>query len=222
MDTQPVAANTIADLWLYPYLHAPLAALFRSVQLKPGSTLYGETDIGDAAYVIVQGSMSVVVKDESGGDVQLAVLSRGSCVGERCLVEPGPRRCQVRCGSSYVCAVTPPVRRADCACWRLCVAGRGVDSLCAMAIDPRIAVPCPRAPTDCVPHHLQRCAAPMRCQPCDTAPVRVHHQGLASRCRSPGRAGGLVHMPHAVNKPARSGGTKSRVTNSCSAVYVGA
>jgi len=76
------------DRWL---LLASLAALFRPVVLSVGETLWVEGDYGDAAYVVVSGTLALSARGAKGNHLLLATYSRGGCVGDPSLVTPGPR-----------------------------------------------------------------------------------------------------------------------------------
>jgi CRP-like cAMP-binding protein len=69
-----------------------LAALFRPLVLAPGEALFTEDDVGDAAYVVVQGTLGVSARASSTGTHNLlAAFGRGSCVGDTALVAPCAR-----------------------------------------------------------------------------------------------------------------------------------
>ena len=67
-----------------------LAQLTEEVKVEAGRVLMREGDIGDAFYVISDGSVRV----ERGGK-PVATLGQGDFVGEFALVDHGPRTCTV-------------------------------------------------------------------------------------------------------------------------------
>ena len=67
-----------------------IAEQLERVELASGDTLFSEGDIGDAAYLIVEGQMAMV----SDG-VELVRRGRGGCVGEFALLDDEPRSATV-------------------------------------------------------------------------------------------------------------------------------
>ncbi len=65
------------------------------VILEPGEQLFAEGDVGDRAYVIVEGEVEVV-KQSADRDVLLAVRGSGDVIGEMALIENSPRSAAVR------------------------------------------------------------------------------------------------------------------------------
>ena len=65
------------------------------VILEPGQQLFAEGDVGDRAYVIVEGEVEVV-KQSADRDVLLAVRGSGDVIGEMALIENSPRSAAVR------------------------------------------------------------------------------------------------------------------------------
>ncbi len=64
------------------------------VHLAQGQQLFAEGDLGDAAYVVRDGTLEVV-KSSAGRDVLLNVLGPGAVVGEMALIEHNPRMASV-------------------------------------------------------------------------------------------------------------------------------
>ena len=56
------------------------------INAKAGTTVFHEGEAGDAIYLVVDGTMSIVREG-----IQLITLSRGDCVGEFALIDDGPR-----------------------------------------------------------------------------------------------------------------------------------
>jgi len=56
------------------------------IRAKAGTTIFNEGEAGDAVYLVVDGTMSIVREG-----IQLVTLSRGDCVGEFALIDDGPR-----------------------------------------------------------------------------------------------------------------------------------
>ena len=56
------------------------------------STLIHRGDVADTLYYIVEGSVSVLIKDENGKEMILSYLSKGDFLGELALFEDEPKR----------------------------------------------------------------------------------------------------------------------------------
>jgi CRP-like cAMP-binding protein/tRNA A-37 threonylcarbamoyl transferase component Bud32 len=72
-----------------------LASAARVRMFPPGAWVCREGDQGKACYVLLRGSLEIV-KDVSGGEIVLAVLSEGSVVGQVALVDRGARSASIR------------------------------------------------------------------------------------------------------------------------------
>ena len=87
-----------------------LAALARERRYPKGSVIVFSGELGDALYVIARGRVKVVLLDEDGREVILALLGAGSFFGELALLDEEPR-------SAHVIAVEHSMmlvlRRAD-------------------------------------------------------------------------------------------------------------
>ncbi|MEO8701899.1 MAG: cyclic nucleotide-binding domain-containing protein [Kofleriaceae bacterium] len=68
----------------------PVAALCTEVRLGPDDTLFRAGELGDAMYVVVDGSVRVVV-----GTEVITLLGRGECVGEMAALDWEPRSATV-------------------------------------------------------------------------------------------------------------------------------
>jgi CRP/FNR family transcriptional regulator, cyclic AMP receptor protein len=72
-----------------------LAFTSERVAYEPGQVLFREGDMGDAAYVILEGEAEVLV-DSDAGPVMVAVLGRNAFVGEIAILCDVPRTATVR------------------------------------------------------------------------------------------------------------------------------
>ena len=61
---------------------ASFAGIAREAKTEPGQVVYESGGAGDSLYVIVEGTFAVRVKDESGDEVDVANLKKGSYFGE--------------------------------------------------------------------------------------------------------------------------------------------
>ena len=77
----------------------------RSIKFKPGETVLTEGEDGDSAFLIVEGSVEVIV---GAGNQAKAVgtLNAGEVFGEMSLIEPGPRSATVKAVTDTECIVT--------------------------------------------------------------------------------------------------------------------
>ena len=64
--------------------------------LDVGEVLFNEGDQGDFLCYVVQGSLQVTKKNQSGKTVELAVLQRGQLIGEMAMIEYAPRSATVK------------------------------------------------------------------------------------------------------------------------------
>jgi len=78
------------------------------IELQAGTLLFSEGDLGDRAFVVLEGEIEVV-KATVGGEVLLAVQSEG-VVGEMALLEDAPRNASVRARSDTTLLAIPKVR----------------------------------------------------------------------------------------------------------------
>jgi len=62
---------------------------------KAGDTIIAEGEEGKTAFLIVSGSVEVIIGEGSKSRV-LATLGAGEVFGEMCLIEPGPRSATVK------------------------------------------------------------------------------------------------------------------------------
>src|SRR5262249_16201665 len=77
----------------------------QTVNFKAGDTIIAEGDRGDTAYLIVSGSVEVIVgRGAKGRDA--ATLHAREVFGEMCLIEPGPRSATVKARMDTTCATT--------------------------------------------------------------------------------------------------------------------
>lgn len=65
------------------------------VTLEAGDVLFGEGDVGDAAYLVVSGRLRVVIAGPDGVDDVVADIGRGELVGEMALIKDAPRNATV-------------------------------------------------------------------------------------------------------------------------------
>ena len=69
-----------------------LAFTSERVHFAPGQKLFSQGDIGDSAYVILEGSIDVLLDSPKGGPpLKVAQLGRNALVGEMALVGDTPR-----------------------------------------------------------------------------------------------------------------------------------
>ena len=72
-----------------------LAFTSERVGFDPGQTLFRQGDMGDAAYIIIDGEADVLV-DTAGGDAVVATLGKNAFVGEIAILCDVPRTATVR------------------------------------------------------------------------------------------------------------------------------
>jgi CRP-like cAMP-binding protein len=75
-----------------------------AVQFKAGDVILSEGEDGDSAYMIVNGSVEIII-GEGAKARTVATLNDGDVFGEMCLIEPGPRSATVRAATDTSCAV---------------------------------------------------------------------------------------------------------------------
>ena len=72
---------------------------------KAGDTIIAEGEEGKTAFLVVSGSVEVIIGEGSKSRV-LATLGAGEVFGEMCLIEPGPRSATVKAAADTECVVT--------------------------------------------------------------------------------------------------------------------
>lgn len=65
---------------------ASMLEIADEAQAKRGDFLFKEGEIGDAVYVVLQGSVDILKQDKAGGQQSLAKLGDGSVFGEMSLI----------------------------------------------------------------------------------------------------------------------------------------
>jgi len=85
-----------------------LAKLFDEIDYAKGSVLMREGDIGQQAYVIVDGSVRVTLRDRT-----LAILGPGEVVGEMALMDGEPRSATVTASENVRALVASRVDFAE-------------------------------------------------------------------------------------------------------------
>jgi CRP-like cAMP-binding protein len=94
-----------------------LAAAARPVTFDRGAQLITEHDLGDSMYLIMEGTVTVTVR-ESGKDRQVATLKAGELIGEMSLLTGAPRAATVTAASPVAAleigkAAIAPLLRAE-------------------------------------------------------------------------------------------------------------
>ncbi len=80
--------NLFAQVPEYSLMH--ISKSMHEIEAKAGTTIFSEGDIGDAVYLVVDGTVSI---EES--NIKLVTRSSGECVGEFALIDDGPRSTSV-------------------------------------------------------------------------------------------------------------------------------
>lgn len=75
-----------------------LAFTSERISYESGHTLFDQGDMGDAAYIIIDGSADVIV-DTPGGPLTVATVSRNDIVGEIAILCDVPRTASVKASS---------------------------------------------------------------------------------------------------------------------------
>ena len=78
-----------------------LCEMVEEVTLAPRDKLFAEGDLGDQAYVIMEGQLEIL-KASGGKDVLLAVREPGEVIGEMALLEEAPRMASTRARTDMV------------------------------------------------------------------------------------------------------------------------
>jgi CRP-like cAMP-binding protein len=78
-----------------------LAFTSERLTYQDGQRLFQQGDIGDAAYIIVDGAASVRI-DTDGGEIQVAELGKGDVVGEIAILCDVPRTASVEATSKLI------------------------------------------------------------------------------------------------------------------------
>lgn len=78
-----------------------LAFTSERITYEPDQVLFHQGDVGDAAYIIVEGEAKVLV-ETAGGEIEVAALGRNDFVGEIAILCDVPRTATVRATSKTV------------------------------------------------------------------------------------------------------------------------
>lgn len=78
-----------------------LAFTSERITYEAGQVLFQQGDVGDSAYIIVDGSASVLV-ETGGGEIEVATLGRNDFVGEIAILCDVPRTATVKALSQTV------------------------------------------------------------------------------------------------------------------------
>ncbi len=73
-----------------------LAFASQRLTFKPGQVLFQQGDAGDAAYILIDGGAEVVVDNNGGGELVVALLDRNQIVGEIAILCDVPRTATIR------------------------------------------------------------------------------------------------------------------------------
>ena len=76
-----------------------------NVNFKAGDVIISQGEDGDTAFVIVNGSVEVVIGEGPNAKV-VAILNQGDVFGEMSLLAPGPRSATVKAVTDTDCTVT--------------------------------------------------------------------------------------------------------------------
>jgi CRP-like cAMP-binding protein len=77
----------------------------RTVKFKGGDTILKEGEMGDTAFLIIDGSVEVSI-GEGAKAKNVGVLKSGEVFGEMSLIDPGPRSATVKAVIDTECVVT--------------------------------------------------------------------------------------------------------------------
>ncbi len=78
-----------------------LAFTAERITYEPDQTLFNQGDVGDAAYIIVDGAAKVIV-DTPDGELEVAALGRNDFVGEIAILCDVPRTATVRASDKTI------------------------------------------------------------------------------------------------------------------------
>lgn len=79
-----------------------LAFTSERIAFEAGHVLFNQGDMGDAAYIVIEGEAEVLVKGPVG-PVQVALLGRNAIVGEIAILCDVPRTATIRARDRLVC-----------------------------------------------------------------------------------------------------------------------
>ena len=91
-----------------------LAAAGQERTYAAGSVLFREGDPGDALHLVVHGRVRISMLSSDGGEVTVAFVEKGDCVGELALLDGGPRTATA---TATVSTRTFVVTRAEFVAW---------------------------------------------------------------------------------------------------------
>lgn len=77
----------------------------QTVSFKAGDTILTEGEQGDTAYMIVEGTVEIVIGQADKAKI-VGTLTAGDVFGEMSLIEPGPRSATVRAVTDTECVAT--------------------------------------------------------------------------------------------------------------------
>lgn len=66
------------------------------IELTPGEIAFREGDPGDYVCFVVEGSLDVLKRSESGEDIVISTLSKGRSIGEMSVIDDLPRSASVK------------------------------------------------------------------------------------------------------------------------------
>lgn len=66
------------------------------IELTPGEIVFEEGDRGDYVCFVVEGSLDVLKRSETGKDIVISTLSKGRSIGEMSVIDDLPRSASVR------------------------------------------------------------------------------------------------------------------------------
>ena len=69
---------------------------FHLLELIPGETVFKEGDTGDYVCFVVDGTLDVVKKSETGESIVISTLSKGGSIGEMAVIDELPRSATVK------------------------------------------------------------------------------------------------------------------------------
>lgn len=66
------------------------------IELTPGEIVFEEGDRGDYVCFVVEGSLDVLKKSETGEDIVISTLSKGRSIGEMSVIDDLPRSASIK------------------------------------------------------------------------------------------------------------------------------